>query len=166
MSKTRLIDYTEATLCFPIRGDEVLLAEKQKKLGAGLLNGFGGKAESGDKSIDDTNTRETEEEIGIIIKTAKKVGEIAFRNPSIDDELKRMIVHIFTATEWDGEPEETDEMKKIAWYKIADLDYDRFLSADRLFLPQILEGKNVKGMIKYNDDWSVETSSIDEVQGF
>jgi hypothetical protein len=33
--------YTEATLCFPIRDDRVLLAEKQKKLGAGFLNGFG-----------------------------------------------------------------------------------------------------------------------------
>ena len=31
--------YTEATLCFPIRGDEVLVAQKQAKLGSGRLNG-------------------------------------------------------------------------------------------------------------------------------
>ena len=53
--------FTEATLCFPIRDDEVLLAQKQKKIGAGLLNGFGGKAETNDKNIYDTNFRETEE---------------------------------------------------------------------------------------------------------
>jgi 8-oxo-dGTP diphosphatase len=158
--------YTKATLCFPIREGEVLLAEKQRKLGAGFLNGFGGRVEEVDISIQDTNIRETEEEIGIRIKTAKKMGEIAFHNPSDEDELRNMMVYIFTATEWDGEPIETDEMKKIAWYKIASLDYDKFLPADRLFLPQILDGKCVKGSIEYNDDWSVKTSSIDVIEGF
>jgi 8-oxo-dGTP diphosphatase len=158
--------YTEATVCLPIRGDEVLLAEKQKKIGAGLLNGFGGKVEVDDKTIYDTNVRETEEEIGIKVKNPKKVGEIVFHNPSDDVQLKKMIVHFFTATKWDGEPMETEEMKQIAWYKVADLDYDRFLPADRLFMPQILGGKYVIGVIEYNDDWSVKTSSIDEVEGF
>lgn len=155
--------YTEATLCFPIKGDEVLLAEKQKKIGAGLLNGFGGKIEP-DEDIHAANIRETQEEIGIRIKIARKVGEIAFHNPSDDDELKKMLVHIFTATEWDGEPTETDEMKKIAWHKINEIDYDKFLSADKLFIPHILNGKNVKGLIEYNEDWSVKSSSIDEVE--
>lgn len=87
--------FTEATLCFPIRGDEVLLARKQKKIGAGLLNGFGGRAEADDGNIEYTNIRETEEEVGIRIKIAKKVGEITFRNPSDDNKLKNMRVHIF-----------------------------------------------------------------------
>jgi hypothetical protein len=77
-----------------------------------------------------------------------------------------MVVHILVATEWQGEPSETDEMKKIAWYKIANLDYDRFLPADRLFVPQVLGGKRIKGLIEYNDDWSVKTSSIYEVDEF
>jgi len=158
--------YTEATLCFPIRSGEVLLAEKQRKIGAGYLNGFGGRVEAIDRSLQETNTREIEEEIGIKIKNAKKMGEIAFHNPSDEEKLKRMKVHIFTATKWDGEPAETDEMKKIAWYKIDSLDYDKFLPADRLFIPQILEGKSVKGLIEYNDDWSVKSSSIEEVEGF
>lgn len=155
--------YTEATLCFPVRGDEVLLAEKQKKIGAGLLNGFGGKIEAGDSSINDANIRETEEEISIRVRDAEKVGEITFHNPSDDDELKKMIVHVFTTTEWDGEPKETDEMKRVAWYRIADLDYARFLPGDRLFVPKILDGRCVKGLIEYNTDWSVKTCVINEV---
>lgn len=166
MSTTADAAYTEATLCFPIREGEVLLAEKQKKLGAGLLNGFGGKVEARDRDIYHTNSRETEEEIGIRIKLAKKVGEIVFHNPSDDNELKKMLVHIFTTTEWDGEPKETDEMKKVAWYAVDSLDYAKFLAADRLFIPQILNGKYIKGLIEYNDDWSVKTSQIDEVEGF
>jgi len=157
--------FTEATLCFPIKGDEVLLARKQKKIGAGLLNGFGGKVETIDKDIYETNIRETEEEVGIRIKIAKKVGEIEFRNPSDDSHLKNMKVHIFTATSWDGEPKETDEMKQIAWYKIDGINYDDFLPADRLFMPYILDGKCVKGSINYNDDWSVKNNSINEIDG-
>ncbi len=157
--------YIEASLCFPVRDGEVLLAEKQRKLGAGFLNGFGGKREPSDRDIYSTNAREVEEEIGIRVTDVKKVGEIAFRNPS-DSEPKRTMVHIFIATKWDNEPVETDEMKKVAWYEIEKLDYDKFLPADRLFLPQILDRKCVKGVIEYNDDWSVENSRIEEVGGF
>ena len=155
--------FTQATLCFLVKGNEVLLAEKQKKLGAGFLNGFGGKYEIEDKTIEQTNAREVEEEVKVIVKSAKKMGEMIFRNPSDDDVLKNMVVHIFIATKWEGDPIETDEMKKIAWYKISDLDYDKFLSADRLFIPQILSGKCVKGIVEYDDNWQVKSSQIDEV---
>ena len=158
--------FTEATLCFPVHGDEVLLARKQKKIGAGFLNGFGGKVETTDKDIYDTNIRETEEEVGIRIKDAKKVGEIIFHNPSDDNVLRNMRVHIFIAAEWNGNPKETDEMKKIAWYKVNNINYDDFLSADKLFIPRILAGKCIKGSIEYNDDWSLKNSSIEEVDEF
>lgn len=166
MSEVDFKGYTQATLCFPVRGDEVLLAEKQKKIGAGFLNGFGGKVEASDRDILATNARETEEEIGIVVRSAKKMGEILFHNPSEDDKLKKMVVHIFVATDWDGTASETDEMKKIGWHKISGLDYSRFLSADRLFIPQILSGQCIRGLIKYNDDWSVKSSSIDLVEEF
>lgn len=157
---------TEATLCFLIREEEVLLAEKQRKIGAGFLNGFGGKIEIGDKSIYDTNFREVKEEIDVSIKIARKMGEILFNNPSDDNSLKNIRVHVFVATEWEGEPKETDEMKGVSWHNITDLDYNKFLAADRLFIPQILKGECIKGAIDYNDDWSVKSSSIGTVEGF
>lgn len=166
MTETSHELYTQATLCLPIRGNEVLLAEKQKKIGSGRLNGFGGKMELDDIDIYATNVREVEEEVGIRVADAKKVGEIMFHNPSEDETLKKMVVHIFTATQWEGTLAETDEMKKIAWYDISSLDYDKFLGADRLFLPLILGGKCVKGIVEYNDDWSVKTSHLDVVEGF
>ena len=162
-------DYTQATLCFPIRGDEVLLAYKQKKIGAGLLNGFGGRAETKDRDIYDTNFREVEEEIGIRLKTVRKIGKIAFHNPSKDERLRRMMVHIFKATEWEGEPVETEEMKKINWYKINDIDYEKFLKADRKFMPDILNGKCLEGLIEYeevDEEWVVKTCDLHEVDGF
>lgn len=166
MSESTEQNYTVATLCFLVRGGEVLLAEKQKKIGAGFLNGFGGKAEPGDADIYDTNAREVEEEVGVKITTARKVGEILFHNPSDDDTLRKMTVHIFIATEWANEPVDTEEMKNVSWHRVSELDYDLFLSADRLFMPQILNGKNIRGVISYNKDWSVRSSQLKEVESF
>ncbi|NTW62309.1 NUDIX domain-containing protein [Candidatus Saccharibacteria bacterium] len=166
MAEVNKVQYTEATLCFLLRNDQVLLAEKQKKIGAGFLNGFGGKAEPGDQDIYDTNTREVEEEIGVRLLSAQKVGEVVFHNPYEDEDLRRMRVHIFTSDSWDGEPQETDEMKKIAWHAIESLDYERFLAADRLFLPQILGRQCIRGVVRYNDDWSVKSCDIDVVSDF
>ncbi len=163
MTNKRSKQYTHATLCFLVKGDEVLLAEKQRKIGAGRLNGYGGRVEPQDKDLLATNQREVFEEIGVAVTSVNKVGEITFHNPSDDGALKRMVVHIYTATEWDGEPIETDEMKKLGWYKIDKIDYDLFLSADRLFIPRILAGKHLKGKIEYNDDWTVKTAEIKEV---
>ena len=73
-----------------------------------------------------------------------------------------MRVHIFLADEWEGEPKETDEVKKLAWYDIDELDYAQFLAADRLFLPQIFRGECIRGEITYNDDWSVQSSHIQQ----
>lgn len=157
---------TDATLCFPVRDGQVLVAVKQKKIGAGLLNGFGGKAEPDDTNIAHTNTREVAEEIGITITKARKVGEVVFNNPYDDEELRVMRVHIFLADEWEGEPKETDEAKKLAWYDIDELDYTQFLAADRLFLPQIFRGECIHGEITYNDDWSVKASALEAVPAF
>lgn len=157
----------EATVCFPVVDDTVLLGEKQRKFAIGYLNGPGGRVEPGDTDIFATNARETEEEIGIRVKSARKVAEVVFHHAR-KDELKEMIVHFFIATEWDGVPRESEEMKHLRWYPIADLDYDRFLPGDRLFIPHILLGKFIKATVTYNEDESIndEDTSIEEVEGF
>ena len=51
-----------ATLMFIIQGDSVLLIRKKRGLGAGKINGPGGKVE-GDETPLDCAIRETEEEL-------------------------------------------------------------------------------------------------------
>ena len=142
--------YTKASLCFLVQDNEVLLAEKQDKIGVGKLNGFGGKFEPEvDNDIFDTNTREVFEESNLRIKIAEKLGYVVFHNPSSDPGLARMAVSVFRASEFEGEIKETNEMKKIKWFKIEDLNYDEFLPADSHFVPLALEGKHFKGFFKY-----------------
>ncbi|MDO8590568.1 MAG: 8-oxo-dGTP diphosphatase [bacterium] len=54
------------TLCFLIRGNEVLLAMKKRGFGVGKFNGVGGKVSSGEAVLE-AMIREAEEEIGVKI---------------------------------------------------------------------------------------------------
>ena len=47
----------KASLVFPVTHTHVLLAKKQKKIGKGCWNGYGGGPEPGDRDILDTAVR-------------------------------------------------------------------------------------------------------------
>ncbi len=52
------------TLCFVLREGKILLIEKKRRLGAGKVNGPGGRIEPGE-TPEQAAIRETQEEIGI-----------------------------------------------------------------------------------------------------
>ena len=54
-----------ATLCFVIRDGQILLIHKKRGLGAGKINGPGGRIESGE-TAEQGAIRETQEEVGEI----------------------------------------------------------------------------------------------------
>ena len=54
-----------ATLLFVVRNGEILLMRKKRGLGAGKINGPGGRIEAGESSLD-AAVRETREELGIV----------------------------------------------------------------------------------------------------
>lgn len=143
-----------------MRGNQVLLAEKQQKIGAGRLNGFGGRREPSDTSLWETNSREVEEEVGLRLLRSRQIGEIAFTNPSDDPLLQRMIVGFFIAHEWEGEPQDSDEMKKARWYNRDSIDFGLLLPADRLFVPMLLAGQSIKGIVVYDEHWNIEKADF------
>lgn len=160
-----LTGYTQATVCLPVRDGQVFLAEKQGKIGAGRLNGFGGRREPEDATIQDTNIREVQEEVGITVTRARQLGDICFHNPSQREEaLRRMQVHFFVATQWLGEPRESEEMKNFAWHDIDGLDYSQFMPGDRLFLPAILGGQSVRGLVAYDEQERVVMKDLSIVK--
>jgi 8-oxo-dGTP diphosphatase len=152
------------------RDDEVCLAKKQKKIGAGKLNGVGGKLKKGETPATGA-VRETEEELSVRPTVYKKMAELLFHNEYDGDgaaELQEQLCHVFVATEWEGEPAETEtgEMKDPAWYKINNLPFERMLPDDEVWFPRVLSGIAIKASFSFDKDWNITHQKIEEVKGF
>ncbi len=98
------------------RGDEILRGLKKRGFGAGKLNGVGGKQEP-NETIEECAIRETQEEIGVKITKFECLGRIIFDNLFYKNVPECNMMHCFVATEWEGEPTESDE-EAPQWIKI------------------------------------------------
>ncbi|HEY4161171.1 MAG TPA: 8-oxo-dGTP diphosphatase [Candidatus Saccharimonadales bacterium] len=144
------------TLLFLHREGEILLAMKKRGFGIGKWNGAGGKVEPGE-TYERAAIRECEEEVGVTPRKLQKTGELHFFDlPDVEH-----YCHIYTATEWDGDPHETEEMRP-QWFKLTDIPYDQMWPDDKDWLPLLLAGKRFKGKVVIEHD-RVRESNFQEV---
>lgn len=144
------------TLLFLKREDEILLAMKKRGFGVDKWNGVGGKLEPGE-SPEDAAIRECEEEIEVTPTVLTKVGEHHFFDlPDVEH-----YCHVYIATEWEGEPRETEEMRP-QWFKLKDIPYKQMWPDDEVWVPVMLEGKLFKSIIVVDNDRLLECH-VDEV---
>ena len=154
-------DLRKTSLLFLIKKDEILLAMKKRGFGAGRWNGVGGKPDP-EEEIEDTATRECEEEINVTPIALKKVAKIDFLFPE-DKAAKgfNQQVHVFLCNEWEGDPEETEEMKP-EWFKLDKVPYDEMWADDKFWLPLVIEGKTLKAEFTFDDNDQVTKQNIVE----
>jgi 8-oxo-dGTP pyrophosphatase MutT (NUDIX family) len=148
------------SLLFLRRDNDILLAMKKRGFGEGRWNGVGGKVEPSE-TIESAMIRETKEEIGVTPITYEKVGDIRF-DEFFKGEPTLMHVHIFTATKWEGEPAESEEMKP-EWFKIDKVPYNEMWSDDPYWLPQVLEGKKISADFKLDELDAIISHTVEEV---
>src|SRR5256885_7174497 len=67
-----------ANLCFIVKDERILLIRKKRGLGAGKINGPGGKIEPGESALDSA-IRETQEEIGVTPLEIEERGVLHFQ---------------------------------------------------------------------------------------
>jgi len=130
------------TLCVVHNNSHVLLGLKKRGFGEGRWNGFGGKVQ-GDESIKEAALRELEEEAGIKLLDIKKRGVLTFDLPTEENLLE---VHIFSGSNFEGEPEETEEMAP-KWFSHHEVPFNQMWPDDEYWLPLLLKGKNFCGTI-------------------
>lgn len=135
-----------ATLMFIVRGDEVLLIRKKRGLGAGKINGPGGRMEDGE-TPEECAVRETNEELLINPLNVRAAGELFFHA----EDMPRIHGHVFVATDFEGEPTETDEAVP-HWFHIDELPFAEMWDDDRLWLKPVLEGATVKGYFTFVEE--------------
>jgi len=152
-----------ATLCFIVRDrspGHVLLGKKKRGFGIGKLNGIGGKLEPGE-SPEEGIIREVQEEVGLTIPPSalRAVAQITFRFPFM--EAFNHFVHVFVATDWEGEPIETEEMLP-SWFPVNAIPFERMWQDDAYWLPIVLQGKSLSAEFEFGEDnetvvqWSIQ----------
>ncbi|MFT7220939.1 MAG: 8-oxo-dGTP diphosphatase [Candidatus Azotimanducaceae bacterium] len=136
-----------ATLMFVIRNNEVLLIRKKRGLGAGKINGPGGRLED-NETTEECAIRETNEELVINPLNVKYAGELFFH---AEDDMPRIHGWVYIATDFEGTPTETDEAIPI-WFPLNALPFDEMWEDDRLWLSQILAGQIVRGYFTFEGE--------------
>jgi 8-oxo-dGTP diphosphatase len=143
-----------ATLVFLVRGERVLLIRKKRGLGAGKVNGPGGRLHPGE-SPEQCAVREVEEELRVTPLGLEKSGDNRFQ---FTDGYS-IHVHVYRARDFEGTPVETDEAVPL-WVALDAIPYDEMWEDDRLWLPHVLSGRRFSGRFLFDGermlDWALE----------
>lgn len=142
-----------ATLLFVIRDDEILLIRKKRGLGAGKINGPGGRLESGESPLE-AAIREVQEEVGVTPNQISEHGELCFQ--FVDG--YGIHVYVFSAAGCSGEVCETDEALPL-WTPLAKIPYHEMWPDDAIWLPWLLDGKRFTGRFVFDGDAMLDQQS-------
>lgn len=160
------IDWTQwtpqerATLLFVRRDGQVLLIRKKRGLGAGKINGPGGRLDPGETPMQ-CAIREVQEELCITPTDVELRGELAFQ--FIDGYA--LFVYVFSAEGCDGEPQETDEAAPI-WTPFDAVPFDEMWADDRLWFAHLLNNQPFLGRFLFDGDTLLgHTLSISSTNG-
>ncbi|RYD78309.1 MAG: 8-oxo-dGTP diphosphatase [Verrucomicrobiaceae bacterium] len=134
MDWTNWTPLERATLCFIVKDGRILLIHKRRGLGAGKVNGPGGKLEPGETPLQ-AAVRETQEEIGVTPLHLEERGIIRFH---FTDGYS-LLCTVFLARDLVGNPIETAEATPF-WAPVPEVPYDAMWEDDQYWLPQVLDG--------------------------
>ena len=135
-----------ATLCFIKRNGKVLLIHKKRGLGAGKINGPGGRMEPGETPLE-CAIRETQEEICVTPRDLEKQGELHFQ--FLDG--YSLFCTVYVAHGYYGEPRETEEAVPF-WADIGEIPYEGMWEDDPHWLPLAITGRNFRGYFEFDGE--------------
>lgn len=129
-----------------MQGGRVLLIRKKRGLGAGKINGPGGKIEPGETALASA-IREAQEEIGVTPSALEKRGELHFQ---FTDGYS-LHCTVFLAYDFSGKPIETVEATPM-WFDFDRIPYDQMWEDDQYWLPQVLAGASFAAWFDFDGE--------------
>ena len=143
------------TLCYIEQDNKYLMLHRVKKVKDENYDkwiGVGGKFEDGE-SPEDCLLREVKEETGLTLKKFFYRGIVTF----VSDEFETEYMHLFTATEYEGEIQTCDE-GELVWVPKADILKLNIWEGDKVFFRLLEESKDFFSLkLTYRGDTLVET---------
>lgn len=120
---------------FIVRDDRVLLGRKNRGIGQGFWNGFGGKVHR-HETLEKAARREVHEECGLVVKTLVPCARFLFSG-----EIPEVIeAHMFLAYDFYGDIVPSKEMDPIAWHSLMAMPYDDMWPDFRVWFPHVAKG--------------------------
>jgi len=142
--------YVKSVLVLAVVDGQVLLMRKLRGLGAGKINGPGGKIEPGETE-ELAAVRETEEELGVTPLGLRRAGELWFH---FTDGF-RLHCAVFRADAIVGELRATEEGIPF-WFKLNAIPFHEMWADDIFWLPLLLEGDRFEGRFTFDGDKMLE----------
>ena len=127
------------SLLFVCAGARLLLIRKKRGHGAGKINAPGGKVDAGETPLQSA-IRETREEVGVLALKPAHMAVLRF----VDRVDPQWLGYVFVAGNYEGTPVETDEAQPF-WVSLDAIPYAEMWEDDRIWLPEILAGRPVRG---------------------
>lgn len=131
---------------------KVILARKKQAIhhdtgeisySLGLYNGYGGKMEETDETIEKTAIRELYDESGVKGKeeNLEKCAQVYFYIQKEEEVIPFMDVTFYILREWSGVPTEGLEMGEPVFFAPDELPYGEMMPADKVLFGKILTGE-------------------------
>ena len=140
----------QTTLCYIEKNDSYLMMHRVKKendINRDKWVGVGGKLEAGE-SPEDCLLREVREETGLVLKQFQYRGFITF----ISNKWGCEYMHLFTATEYEGEIKECEE-GNLEWVPKSKIDELHLWEGDKIFFRLLEENAGFFSLkLCYQDD--------------
>ncbi|HEY1324153.1 MAG TPA: 8-oxo-dGTP diphosphatase [Streptosporangiaceae bacterium] len=129
---------------------QVLLGRKKTGLGTGKIVGLGGHVEPGETAAQ-AAVREVGEEAGLLVDPAAlhAVAQVTYLFPARP--RWDQVVSVFSASDWTGEPTETDEISP-RWFPVRALPLGQMWDDARFWLPLALAGQRLTGRFTFASD--------------
>jgi 8-oxo-dGTP diphosphatase len=141
----------KATLLFVLVDGRILLIDKKTGLGAGKVNGPGGRIEPGETARE-AAVREVQEELCVTPTGVREAGELYFQF------VDGYALHgaVFSASGFDGQLCETHEAAP-RWTPLESIPYERMWADDALWLPLLLRGQRFRGYFVFDGDLMLDS---------
>jgi len=124
----------------------ILLIHKKTGLGAGKINGPGGKLEPGESALESA-VRELQEELHITPTDLEEMGILHFQF------VQGLSLHctVFRGYQFTGTPTETREARP-EWFDFDKIPFDRMWEDDIFWLPKMLENQKFDAWFHFDND--------------
>jgi 8-oxo-dGTP diphosphatase len=135
-----------ATLLFVLQYGQILLIDKKTGLGAGKVNGPGGRIDPGETAAQGA-VREVQEELCVTPTGVREAGELFFQFAD------GYALHgtVFTASGFTGKLCETREAAP-RWTPVDSVPYEKMWADDALWLPLLIRGRRFRGFFVFDGD--------------